>query len=139
MSETPTPRTDSGLVARLTQMARNKALSIGAAWNALDEAAAKIDELERELARANEEAGQRTRDGIALLEEYGRLRRELEHANEALNLRTIERDEALVAVDFANLARERKEAASKEAVALAARLRCIGRRIGIPESNRGRR
>jgi hypothetical protein len=41
-------RSVNALVGRLRQMAENKALPIGEAWNALDEAADKIEELERE-------------------------------------------------------------------------------------------
>jgi hypothetical protein len=76
-------------------------------------------QLERELSAANEARAQ-----------IGPLKARIADLNALLDMairtadtRTIERDEALVAVDFANLARDRKEGARKEAVALAARLR----------------
>jgi hypothetical protein len=163
MSETK-QTDDGGIVARLTQMARDKALSIGAAWNALDEAATRIEELERELAAANERINSERQAAIAIATacglsgadmtglsgvveavrvvcgqlsranearaEIGPLKARIAELNALLDMairtadtRTIERDEALVAADFANLACERKEAARVEAVALAERLR----------------
>ena len=110
MSETPTPRTDAAMCGFcLIRHAR---------------------QLERELAAmkaesdlAHKRAGDRWKMYYTEVQDHVITKRELAAANEALNIRTIELKEALVAVDSANLACERKEEARKEAVALAERLR----------------
>ena len=161
----PTPRTDAVLAAIGAQIdvvlsGKEGPMTMGhatmiAAW--IEALGTESKRLERDLARANEEAANETPVTIDLLRElaeqkringiihdeamrekeshveaYNRLdaRHQDELANRDrlradLHTRTIERDEARAGVEFANLACERSEAARKEAVALAARLRDI--------------
>ena len=110
MSETPTPRTDEAEFTYEDYDSHDTVVCVKVVPIAI------ARQLERDLASAESER-------IEWVKRAERAEELLDRTEEALKIRTIERDDALVAADFANLACERKEAARKEAVALAARLR----------------